>query len=117
MPKQGNRNDFLVKTRNFILKKQNHRCKDCGIRYPHLKFHHIDGYSSNNDISNCMALCPTCHDVRDRKLRMEKTKPIILPLIAPIILPKPMRTKNPPPKIDYQEAVRLLKELDFLFSV
>jgi hypothetical protein len=55
------REDFSEDTKIQVLRNQDHRCVICGKILDVYDFDHIDGDRSNNDISNCRALCPTCH--------------------------------------------------------
>jgi len=66
---KGKRKQFLKKTKQMTLIKQNFRCASCKNRLESPDFDHIDGNSSNNDISNCQALCPNCHAKKTRKGR------------------------------------------------
>ncbi len=54
------------KTTSLIVIPRNKLCKcsKCGYdKYPMLlERHHIDHDRSNNDLSNLLVLCPTCHD-------------------------------------------------------
>lgn len=69
------RMDFSEKDKKLEKKRQKGLCFDCNLNYPHLQFHHNDGDNSNNDIRNCVALCPNCHDLRDRKMKNSKISP------------------------------------------
>jgi len=64
---KGKRKQFSKKTKQMTLIKQNFRCASCKNRLEFPDFDHIDGNSSNNDISNCKALCPNCHARKTRK--------------------------------------------------
>jgi len=61
------RKQFTKLCKQKVLIQQNFVCKSCKniIEFP--QFDHIDGISSNNDISNCQALCPNCHAKKTRK--------------------------------------------------
>ncbi len=59
--KPGKRKAFLKSVREAVLARQLNRCNFCKSYFPHLEFHHKDANHSNNDISNCEALCPNCH--------------------------------------------------------
>ncbi len=59
--KPGNRKAFLKSVKQAVLARQLKRCNFCRRCFPDLEFHHKDGNHSNNDISNCEALCPNCH--------------------------------------------------------
>ena len=50
-------------------------CTDCGWnKVPAvLVVHHLDRDRTNNDISNLVVLCPTCHQVRHYMIRQELT--------------------------------------------
>ena len=63
----GKRRQFSKKSKLLVLKAQNSRCKSCKNILEIADFDHIDGNSSNNDISNCQALCPLCHAKKTRK--------------------------------------------------
>ena len=113
------RKDFSAKTQSLVLKKQRNLSADCGLNYPNLKFHHIDGNNPNNDISNCVALCPNCHDLRDRKIKNSKKIPIQIPRINPLPLLKlklsqqklrQNKWKEPSPK-QIRQSLKFLKEL------
>ena len=60
------RRDFSKRTQDAVLMQQNYQCKKCWnfLRFP--EFDHIDGDPSNNDYSNCQALCPNCHAEKTR---------------------------------------------------
>ena len=64
--KPGKRKRFFKKTRDLTLFRQNHHCADCGgyLLYP--EFDHIGDRSDNNP-SNCQALCPNCHARKTRE--------------------------------------------------
>ena len=61
------RKQFSKLTQDLVSYSQKFRCKLCQIRLEFPEFDHIDGNSSNNDISNCQALCSRCHDKKTRK--------------------------------------------------
>ena len=114
------RKDFSAKNQSLVLKKQRNLCADCGLNYPKLKFHHIDGNRSNNDISNCVALCPNCHDLRDRRklsLKNLKKLPTFFPRIIPTLPKKLPKLEAPKKKSlskkEIDEALKTLKELNF----
>ena len=68
--KFGKRNRFSQATRKKRRAVQHFRCNMCYRILEHVDFHHIDGNRSNNDFSNCEALCPNCHA---KKTRHKKT--------------------------------------------
>ena len=51
-----------------VLEDQDGRCAICGEVSGTFQFDHIDEDHSNNDIDNCQALCPNCHDRKSRGL-------------------------------------------------
>jgi len=64
--KSGKRKPFSKLTKNEVLEYQHNRCKLCGKKSKIWDFDHIDGNSSNSDVSNCQALCPNCHAKKTR---------------------------------------------------
>jgi len=74
-PKIGERKGFSDKVREQVMKDQNHKCKICSRSIGELKsgklvwydLDHIDDDHSNNDISNCQALCTNCHAHKTRR--------------------------------------------------
>ena len=62
------RKGFSEKTKETVLRRQNHRCSDCKKLSTTLDFDHIDGDRSNNSQANCQALCPNCHAYKTRTL-------------------------------------------------
>jgi len=63
----GKRRQFTKKTKLLVLKAQNLKCKLCKNILEIADFDHIDGNKSNNEFSNCQALCPNCHAKKTRK--------------------------------------------------
>jgi len=61
------RKQFLKSTKDKALKIQRNRCASCGKKSKLWDYDHIDGDRTNNDISNCEALCPNCHAKKTRK--------------------------------------------------
>ena len=66
-PKGTKRKQFTKLCKQKVLIQQNFVCKSCKNTLEFPQFDHIDGNSSNNDISNCQALCPNCHAKKTRK--------------------------------------------------
>jgi len=64
------RKNFSKLTKETVLKKQRNRCKKCWRKMEPPHFDHIDGNRTNNDISNCQALCPNCHAKKTRKTKV-----------------------------------------------
>jgi len=60
------RRQFSKLTKQKVLIQQNFRCVSCHNHLEIADFDHVDENSSNNDISNCQALCPNCHAVKTR---------------------------------------------------
>jgi hypothetical protein len=58
------RNDFSESTKLSILRIQDHKCANCSNLLNVINYDHIDGNRSNNDKSNCQALCPNCHAIK-----------------------------------------------------
>jgi len=81
------RKDFSEKTKNLVKIIQNNCCADCGIKFPYLQFHHIDGNNFNNLLSNCVSLCPNCHELSQRSMKTIKIRPVTVSKIDPIIFP------------------------------
>lgn len=65
--KDTKRKQFTKLTKQKVLIQQNFTCNWCKTVLEFPQFDHIDGNSSNNDISNCQALCPNCHAKKTRK--------------------------------------------------
>jgi hypothetical protein len=59
---RGIRRPFPAEVREQVLKAQKNKCSNCNISIssPLVHYNHIDGNRSNNNISNCGALCPNC---------------------------------------------------------
>ena len=71
------RKRFTKKIRAAVLLRQNSRCNNCGMILDVYDFDHIDGDHWNDDISNCQALCPTCHRRKSKNhKRLAKAKTI-----------------------------------------
>ena len=62
------RRPFSEEQKTIARKRQDGRCLRCG-QYPSIwEYHHRNGDRSNNDTSNCEAICPTCHAKLERDL-------------------------------------------------
>lgn len=61
------RNDFSDDAKIQALRKQDHRCAKCGRILGVVDYDHEDGDRSNDDPSNCRAICPYCHAVVSRR--------------------------------------------------
>jgi len=70
------RNDFSDDAKIQALRKQDHRCAICGRILGVVDWDHEDGDRSNDDHSNCRAICPYCHAIvsRRRQSLNHKTK-------------------------------------------
>lgn len=65
--KEVSRLGFSKEVKKQILRNQDHCCAKCGNLLNVVDWDHKDGNRSNNDISNCQALCPICHAIKSRK--------------------------------------------------
>ncbi len=63
---KGDRKAFPKLVKQMTLIKQDFCCKDCKKYSEVLEFHHKNGDRSDNQPSNCEALCLTCHRKRHR---------------------------------------------------
>ncbi len=70
----GVRKSFSSSVKHQVLKKQDHRCNSCRRVLNVVDYDHIDGDRTNNDISNCQALCPNCHAIKSRKAQMGESE-------------------------------------------
>jgi hypothetical protein len=72
--RRGLRRQFSGSVREQVLKHQKYKCANCdmSISSPLIHYDHIDGNHSNNDISNCQALCPNCHILKTDDDRMNQ---------------------------------------------
>ncbi len=68
--KPGERRGFVDSVKKEVLRLQDHKCNVCNRLLDVVDYDHKDGDSSNNDISNCQALCPNCHAKKSRKAQM-----------------------------------------------
>jgi hypothetical protein len=66
------RRAFPYYVKEEILQKQKYKCAHCKSYLKVREFDHKDGDRSNNDISNCQALCPTCHALKTSRDRKKK---------------------------------------------
>jgi hypothetical protein len=64
---------FLNIAKKYLLKKQNNCCAHCG-KINKFDLHHIDKDRNNNDISNLVVLCKSCHKKDDARTRKPKKK-------------------------------------------
>ena len=51
-----------------VLARQDGKCAKCGEYSTTFQYDHMDNNRNNNDLDNCQALCPNCHDVKSRGL-------------------------------------------------
>ncbi len=70
--KYTKRKGFPEFLKEEILHKQKYKCAHCKTYLRVREFDHKDGDRSNNDISNCQALCPTCHVLKTSRERKKK---------------------------------------------
>ena len=66
MSKPIKRRRFTKSTQTKILQLQKHRCNICKKKLGVCDFDHIDGNHTNNNMSNCQALCLDCHALKSR---------------------------------------------------
>jgi len=59
---------FPADVKREVLKDQNYNCAICKRSAGVWDYDHINGNRSDNDISNCQALCPNCHAKKTRGL-------------------------------------------------
>ena len=72
--KAKKRRAFTPETKELVLRRQNHRCNECGGSPSNWDFDHI-GSRANNSPSNCQALCLDCHrDKTRREARQSKRR-------------------------------------------
>lgn len=64
------RRGFSLYAKETVLRRQNHRCNNCHKLLDVVDYDHVDGDRSNNDVSNCHALCPNCHAKKSRREQM-----------------------------------------------
>ena len=64
------RENFSESIKEEVLRNQNHRCAHCNNLLTVVDFDHKDNDRSNNDITNCQALCPNCHAIKTRTSRL-----------------------------------------------
>jgi hypothetical protein len=62
---------FSSDVKRKVLKNQDYKCANCKKSAGVWDYDHHDGDRSNNDISNCQALCPNCHAKKTRGLLKE----------------------------------------------
>jgi 5-methylcytosine-specific restriction endonuclease McrA len=70
--KYTQRRGFQEYIKEETLQKQKYKCAHCKRYLKVREFDHKDGDRSNNDISNCQALCPTCHSLKTSSERKKK---------------------------------------------
>jgi len=69
MSLSGKRKDFSAGVRVDTLIKQKLLCKKCRKMFTKKRrpvFDHIKG-RSDRGVSNCQALCPNCHEIKNQK--------------------------------------------------
>jgi hypothetical protein len=76
---------FPADVKREVLKDQNYTCAICERSAGVWDYDHIDGNRSNNDISNCQALCPNCHAKKTRGL-LEQEKSSRRGIIIAIVI-------------------------------
>ena len=66
--KYRKRQYFPTYIKEDTIRKQHYKCAICKRGTSIWDFDHKDGNRSNNDTSNCQALCPNCHARKTRGL-------------------------------------------------
>ena len=77
---------FQADVKREVLKDQNYKCAICKRSAGVWDYDHIDGNRSNNDTSNCQALCPNCHAKKTRGLLAQKSSKRGSIIIAIVII-------------------------------
>lgn len=72
--KSGKRKDFSEEDQIETQRRQDHRCAKCGKILNIVEYDHKDGDRTNNHVSNCQALCPTCHGIKSVKNQIRSRK-------------------------------------------
>jgi hypothetical protein len=67
--KRRERQHFSDSVKQNILRKQDHKCAHCKRILNVVDWDHKNGNRSNNNESNCQALCPNCHAIKTRSAR------------------------------------------------
>jgi hypothetical protein len=67
--KRRERQHFSDSVKQNILRKQDHKCAHCKRILNVVDWDHKNGDRSNNNESNCQALCPNCHAIKTRITR------------------------------------------------
>jgi len=57
------RRGWTVEEKEQVRIRQDGKCAHCGKPPPRWDYHHADGDRSNNQMDNCLGLCPNCHSV------------------------------------------------------
>ena len=58
-------------TREYILERDDGKCRDCGVEYEVMHVHHIVPRKAGgtDDESNLVTLCTSCHTIEHAKMR------------------------------------------------
>jgi multisubunit Na+/H+ antiporter MnhB subunit len=72
--KPKKRRSFPLEVKKQVLRDQDHKCAICRRNKGTWDYDHIDGNRTNNDVSNCQALCPDCHAKKTRGLIKIKSR-------------------------------------------
>jgi hypothetical protein len=85
--KHRERRYFPASVKEDTIRKQHHKCAICKRNTSVWDFDHKDGNRSNNNPSNCQALCPNCHSKKTHGLlKHEKKSSIVWALRIGIIV-------------------------------
>ena len=72
--KYRKRQYFPTYVKQNVIRKQHYKCAICKKSVGLWDYDHKDGKRSNNDPSNCQALCPNCHAKKTRGLLQQSKK-------------------------------------------
>ena len=67
--KRRERQHFSDSVKQNVQRRQNHKCAHCKRILNVVDWDHKNGDRSNNNESNCQALCPNCHAIKTRSAR------------------------------------------------
>jgi 5-methylcytosine-specific restriction endonuclease McrA len=58
-------------TREYVLERDDGKCKDCGIEYEEMHVHHLipRKQGGKDEPKNLVTLCSSCHAKRHAKMR------------------------------------------------
>ena len=98
----------MLSARNIALENYPKVCAaNCGIDDARiLQVHHIDGKNSNNDVSNLMLLCPTCHERVTKKIwKVDELSRAVVHVYTPVGLVEVTPSASPLPAVAVEQLV------------